>query len=244
VKYTLAAFVALTGVLLAVPTADAGNCHVGFGYKQQAFVQQAYVAPTYGYSTYQNYSTVVPYAIPTVVVPDTLYRVDSALAYARIAEAAAEAAVNKQQAVQNQQLLQLFNEFLKQQAQLQQGQKIPPATQPPEVPKAELPPVPHPPGKEPAKGQNEPPAARVQKFLNASCVACHGPNNPKRWQFVEGGTHAAEKLKQGQVDEVMFRVMAPDDHEKMMPPLDKKKPRPTTIEDINAVHALRDVAAK
>lgn len=212
-------FAVLSAVLVAVPTADAGNCHVGFnrGYVVQ---QQAYVAPAF--NNYQSYSTVVPYAIPTVIVPDTMYRVDSALAYARIAEAAAEAAVNKQ----NQNMLALFQDFLRQQAAVQQGQKLPPVPERGELPV-------------PPKASNPSPALAVNQFFATNCVSCHKPNT-KRWDL----TRDAAKLTKVELDEVMHRIMAPDDDKEVMPPADKwkDKQRPTKIEDINSIHALRKTA--
>lgn len=214
---TLSAFVLLSAALVAVP-ADAGNCRVGYAQSYGTAYQQTYVAatPAYNYS-YQNYTQVVPYAVPAYYVPDTMYRVDSALAYARIAEAAAEAAVNKQ----NQNMLSLFQDFLRQQAQLQQ----------PRSQAGELPPVPQPP-----KASNPSPALAVNQYLAANCASCHKPNT-KRWDL----TRDAAKLTKAELDEVMHRVMAPDDDKEVMPPPEKwkDKQRPTKIEDINAIHSLR-----
>lgn len=241
-RLTVCAFGALTGLLISVPTpASADNCRVniGRGYVQQSYVQQAYVAPTYQAQYQQTYyQQAVPYAVPYVVLPDTFYRVDSALAYARIAEAAAEAAVNRQATTQNQQLLALFQDFLKQQQAIQQGQKIPPANQPPpDVPvpqKGELPAVPAPPappGKAP--GTNQTPAMAVNEFLVHNCASCHKPN-AKRLDL----TGDSASLTKAQLLDVYYRMTAPDDDKDVMPPAKKDKPRPTRIEDVNAVHAL------
>lgn len=241
-RLTACALGALAGLLIAVPTpASAGNCHVGVGrgvVYQQAYVQQ-YAAPAYAQN--YSYSQVVPYAVPTVVLPDTFYRVDSALAYARIAEAAAEAAAGKVANQNSQQLLALFQDFLRQQAQLQVAPRIPPADRPPDVPdppqKGQLPPVPQPPGKDhpapPGKNTNQTPAMAVNEFFVHNCVACHKPNT-KRLDL----TGDSAKLTKAQLLDVYYRITAPDDDPDVMPPVKKDKPRPTRIEDVNAVHVL------
>jgi len=202
----------LVAVLVSIPTADAGNCYVA-GYNRGYVVQQSYVAPVQAVQTY-GYSTIYPQAYPVALIPDTFYRVDSALAYARIAEAAAEAAVTKQ----NTQIVALFQDFLKQQAQLQ---KLPAAE------KLDVPPP-------LAQAKDGSPAGdRAKKFIVANCTRCHNPNTPKRLNLEEA---AIGKLTAKQGTEIYFRLTAPDESKKVMPPKEKGKNRPTTIEDVNAIH--------
>lgn len=247
-KLVTAAFAGLVGLLIAVPSASADNCHTGRSYAvyQQQAVYQAPYAAQQSYVQGYGYTQAVPYAVPYVVIPDTFYRVDSATAYARIAEAAAEAAAQRVSGQQGQQMLALFQDFLKQQAAIQNGQRtIPPAVIPDPPQKSELPtvpppPVPQPPSDKDHQHPNQPPpkapaspAEQVTKFFHDACVKCHKPNT-KRLDL----TGDVTKLTRPQLLDVYFRITAPDDSKKVMPPVEKGKNRPTTIQDVNAVHAM------
>lgn len=223
--FALASLVVMGGTLTAGPLCGRVSSSCGVQYQTTYYPTTIYQTQAYNY----GYTQTVPYAIPYLYVPDTMYRVDSATAYARIAEVAAQSATAKS----SEQMMAMFQEFLRQQqAMFDQARNPNQPPQPPVIPPAGPPPSNPPPvtskGPNPNPGK---PSDMVKLMAQTSCVSCHNPQNPKRLNLTD-----VTKLTHEQLLEVQNRIMS-SIPEVQMPPATTKLPRPTQ-DHLDAVHLM------